>query len=217
MITLSAKGLLQVQSRGRFVGQSSLYALVGLSLAACQPAAPPAPAPAPVAEPAPSETPFSNPGVFVWLEADGPGETALVHRAPDMTDVLVLGCRLEDNSFSASIPNAFSGDLVVPAPATLSLGAGGTFEGTATRAPGSAELTSPLDLAEMRLPVTAPLLEAIRKADSVRITVGENFAVADGTDAEQLARFADTCGIFAGLTSPAEGDAAIPLAGGPTP
>lgn len=181
------------------IGRCMVTAFVATNLVACQPAAPPVPSPSTpesLPEQPPVAEPFARPGNFVWLQADGPGETAWVYRAPDMTEVLVIECRLSDKTFAASLGNAFASEGVEGAAATLTLGQR-TLSGPSERTV-MGETPSPADRATVRLALSDEVITALRETTTINLQIGELSAYTDQTDAEMMGGFADTCALYAG-------------------
>jgi hypothetical protein len=128
-----------------------------------------------------------------WFEADGPGETALVYRAPDGTDVLILSCAQATHSLTAAIPTAYAEPLPEGVTGTLFLGTA-ELVGPAERVD-----VEPIDVLQISLPLTAEMLTALTGATTARLVVADVFGEAEFTDPTVLGPFAERCGVLAGL------------------
>jgi hypothetical protein len=121
-----------------------------------------------------------------WLEADGPGETALVFRsagAPDFT----LVCSQEDKTVRVS-----AGGFPTTGSAELFFGA------KSYQAPLEPAKNEP-GRSAVSLLADAALMQSIAQAKSVRLKASDQFAETGQDKAGKLAAFATTC---AGLTMP---------------
>lgn len=124
-----------------------------------------------------------------WLEADGPGETALIWRAgPNAVDY-VLSCRQAGSTLQVRFEPPIA--LTTPASATLFLGAAGT-QGQATP-PAPGELA-----ASFATPVTPKLLDDLANAAASRVLIGDAFTETGIDETGKFKTFAQTCAALTG-------------------
>ncbi len=116
-----------------------------------------------------------------WLEADGPGETALVFHAPGAEDI-AMTCAQASKTLAVSVAAPAGAD------ATIFFGAKG-FQSELTPADEAGR-------SELVMPVNAEILQAVTDATSLRVTVGDTFFETGQDRSGKFKAFAATCAML---------------------
>lgn len=129
-------------------------------------------------------------GPVGWLEADGPGETALLYRAGPNAIDFVLTCSQAQKllTVTAEPPGAVAAPN---AKVKIFIGAAG-FDAIGNPAGDSL-------LFQAETPVTPALLQAFANAPSARIVLGEASTEAGPDGAAKLKTFGETCAMLTGV------------------
>jgi hypothetical protein len=121
-----------------------------------------------------------------WLDADGPGETALVYRLQAQVIDFTLTCRQSDHSLiieAASDPPAKPGEM-----AKLKIGASEVLAPVVD----AQDLAGPGAVA-VRLPINPIVITALANANQVRLTYRDSSAETGVDTQGKLKAFAQTC------------------------
>jgi hypothetical protein len=165
---------------------------LALGASACSPAKPPPAAPAEMTQEEIDAA--SHDGPTGWLEADGPGETALVWRAGPNAIEFRLACEMAGKTLIAQAESvALTDKPLAPNTAAALLIGAKSFAGVVSPDDGLMTMS-------MKLPVTPDVLAALADAPSARIVVGDAFVEAGPDGAAKLAAFGQSCAAITGVT-----------------
>lgn len=176
-------------------------AAAAIALAGCEPKreTPPPPNPEAQAGASAAQAAAAQPSAKAshWVEADGPGETAVEYRQVEDQPGFMLSCAQEGPTFRISLPDPAAPPTPNGSRATLYL-----EESAYPVTVLAGEVIGPhLD---GELPVTPALLGALAKARQVRLAVGSAVAETGADNEGKLAALAATCSLLTGIeyTSP---------------
>lgn len=127
-----------------------------------------------------------------WVQADGPGETAIEWRLDPQAPGFMLSCAQEGALFRISLPDPAGIPTASGATGTLFLGGSG-FPLTLL----AGDVAGPHLDGEMR--VTPELLDSLGQAQTVRLQVGDSFSETGADPERKLAELAASCAALTGV------------------